>query len=133
MFVNHILKIESWNTEFAKHKFFFRFWVKIPGFPHFLSKFQAFSRSGKVNDKIPGFPGRVGTLYTMEHTCFIRGNMVHPDNATYFPYKWQYSISSQHTSPICGNATYFPYKWQYGISRQHYILYNKSRPQTITQ
>ncbi len=64
IFVNNILKSEAWNIEFANFKFS-RFWVKIPGFYYFLSKFQAFSRPEKENGKIPGFqgfPGRMGTL-----------------------------------------------------------------------
>ncbi len=32
---------------------------------HFLSKFQAFSSPGKVNDKIPGFPGFPGRVDTL--------------------------------------------------------------------
>ncbi len=49
----------------GKFQFFLRFWVKIRGLYHFLSKFQAFTRPGKENDKIPGFPGRVGTLLSI--------------------------------------------------------------------
>ncbi len=54
------MKLETENLQIS---IFSRFWVKIPCFYHFLSKFQVFSRPGKENDKIPGFPGRVGTLY----------------------------------------------------------------------
>ncbi len=39
---------------------------------HFWRKFQTFSRSGKVNDKISGFqgfPGRVGTLVLISKTA----------------------------------------------------------------
>ncbi len=59
--------LEKWilKNKIYKVQVFSRFWVKIPRFSQFLSKFQAFSRPGKVNDKIPGFqgfPGRVGTL-----------------------------------------------------------------------
>ncbi len=48
-------KLQTYNLQISS---FSRFWVKIPGFYHFLSKFQE-------NDKIPGFQGflgRVGTL-----------------------------------------------------------------------
>ncbi len=38
------------------YKFFPGFELKFQVF-QFLSKFQVFSRPGKVNDKIPGFPG----------------------------------------------------------------------------
>ncbi len=53
------------ETHNLKISFFSMFCVKIPVFPHFLSNFHAFSRPGKVNDKIPGLkglPGRMGTL-----------------------------------------------------------------------
>ncbi len=53
------------KTQNVQIQFSARFWVNIQGFYHFWSKFQACSRPGKVNDKIPGFkgfPGRVGTL-----------------------------------------------------------------------
>ncbi len=44
--------LEKWSLKhgICKFQFFSRFWVKCPGFYHFLSK-------------IPCFPGRVGTLY----------------------------------------------------------------------
>ncbi len=53
---------EKWilKPQIYKFQVLSMFWVKIPGFSHFLSKFQAFSRPGKVNDKILGvysFPG----------------------------------------------------------------------------
>ncbi len=56
--------LEKWSLKHKNSQFqvFSRFWVKIPGFYKFLSKFQVFSRSGKENDKIPSFQGRVGTL-----------------------------------------------------------------------
>ncbi len=64
-FVNEILKGESRNIEFTNSKLLPGFALKFQVFATFMSKFQAFSKPGKVNDKIPGFPGfsgRVGTL-----------------------------------------------------------------------
>ncbi len=60
--------IEKLNLQITS---FSRFWIKITDFSNFLSKFQAFSRPGKVNDKIPGFqgfPGSVGTLLLVLYT-----------------------------------------------------------------
>ncbi len=57
--------LERWIWKHWIYKFISRLWLKIPGFPHFFSNFQAFSRPGKINDKIPGFkffPGGVGPL-----------------------------------------------------------------------
>ncbi len=63
------------NITFSKFKFLSRFWVTILGFSHFLSKFQAFSRPGKVNDKIPAFQGRVQTMWCyFTHTCTMLQN-----------------------------------------------------------
>ncbi len=59
----------SWKVNIEKQNlqstsFFPGFELKFKVF-QFLSKFQAFSRSGKVNEKIPGlqgFPGSLGTV-----------------------------------------------------------------------
>ncbi len=49
------------KQKFTKYNFFPGFELKFQVF-QFSSKFQAFSRPGKVNDRIPGFPGSLGTL-----------------------------------------------------------------------
>ncbi len=59
------MNLETLNFQISS--FFPRSFVKISGMSHILRKFHAFSRPGKVNDKIPGlqgFTGRLGTLYT---------------------------------------------------------------------
>ncbi len=58
-FVNDIFKGESWIAKFIDFNFFPYVWLTSLIFSHFLSKLK----TGKVNDKIPRFPGRMGTLY----------------------------------------------------------------------
>ncbi len=53
------MNLETPNLQITS--FFPGFELKFQLFP-LLSKFKAFSGPGKVNDKTPGFPGRVTTL-----------------------------------------------------------------------
>ncbi len=60
--------LEKWSLKhrICKFQVFSRFWVKFPGFYHFLRKFQSFSKPGKENDTIPGFQGFSGSVARWE-------------------------------------------------------------------
>ncbi len=63
-----------WKNLIYKSFFFYPAFKLKFQVSHFLSTFQAVSRPEKVNDKIPGFPGRVGTrdVYRIESIILYR-------------------------------------------------------------